>query len=245
MSKLKYNFFFSGLPKALLLGAAIGMLALLPASRADQITTAPGFGPWQQGSGGEYTVTPDAAIAALLGNYSPFTLNQGGYRGSFQTFCVERNEYIQGNTTYDVTLNNVTMFTATPLAAGVAYLYQQFALGTLNYNYTDVPAGSRTALGFANAYELQHAIWYFMGEYSGQANNPYVLAANSALGSAAASFAPDNGSHNVSILNLWTSGQPHDPQHTFQDVLIYTGVPEPSAFALISLAGLIALRRKK
>lgn len=221
----------------------LGMVSFTPALQADQITTAPGFGPWQQGGGGEFTVTPDAAIAALLGNYSPFTSNQGGFRGSFQTFCLERNEYILPNTTFDVTLNTVTVFSGVPLTAGVAYLYEQFATGNLNYNYADIPVGGRTEVGFANALMLQNAIWYFMGDYSGQANNPYVLLADGALGGAAASFAPDNGARGVKVLNLWTPGQPHDPQHTFQDVLIL--VPEPSALALISLAGLIAIRRRK
>jgi len=222
-------------------------------SSANQITTAPNFGPWQEGSGGEYTVTPDAPLAAQLGSYSPFTMNQGGFLGSFQTFCVERNEFISPNTTYDVTFNNVTVFTGDALSAGAAYLYQQFATGQLNYNYANspiyagYPGSSRTAGVFYSAYYLQDALWYLMNPvlYSGQASNPYVLQADAALGGTAATFAPDNGAHHVSILNLWAPGQPHDPQHTFQDVLVYTGVPEPSVLALFSIAGLIALRRKK
>lgn len=218
---------------------------------ADQITTAPAFGPWQIGSGGEFTVTPDAALTAQLGSYSPFTMNQGGFRGSFQTFCMERNEYIHASTTYDVTLNNVTIFTGDPLSAGAAYLYEQFATGQLTdlngtpYNYLDAPAGGRTLNGFNNAYYLQLAFWYLMNPalYSGQANNRYVVKANAAL--LGGEFLPDNGTHHVSILNLWTPGQPHDPQHAWQDVLVYTGVPEPSTLALISLAALLAARRRK
>lgn len=222
--------------------------------KADQITTAPGFGPWQIGSGGEFTVTPDAAVFAQLGAYSPFTMNQGGYANSFQTFCMERNEYISPNTTFDVTFNNITVFTGDPLSAGVAYLYEQFATGQLNYNYANSPTyggfpGTQTRSGglFYSAYYLQNAFWYLMNPalYSGQANNPYVLQADAALGGPATSFAPDNGAHGVSVLNLWAPGQPHDPQHAFQDVLIYTGVPEPTAFTLISLAAGIAFRRRK
>jgi hypothetical protein len=51
----------------------------------------------------------------------------------------------------------------------------------------------------------------------------------------------------VQILNLWAPGQPHDAAHAYQDVLIFTPVPEPSLFALASLgaAALLAVRRKK
>lgn len=221
---------------------------------ADQITTAPGFGPWQVGSGGEFTVTPDAGLAAVLGAYSPFTSNQGGYIGSFQTFCLERNEYIMDNTTFDVTLNSITVFTGNPLSAGAAYLYAEFAKGTLtdingnSYNYADSPVGGRTVNGFDHALMLQNAIWYLMDPamMGGQAINPFVLKADAVLGGSANSFLPDNGAHSVSVMNLWTPGQPHDAQHTWQDVLVYTtNVPEPSALALFSVASLLFLRRKK
>ena len=238
--------------RAVVLGVCLGLLAAAPSVRADQITTAPAFGPWQIGDGGEFTVTPDAGVAAQLGGYSPFTMNQGGFRGSFQTFCIERNEYITAPTTYDVTFNNVTVFSGDPLSAGAAYLYQQFATGQLHYNYANsptfdgFPSGSRTA-GFYAATWLQNALWYLMNPalYGGQASNPYVLQANAALGGVAAAFAPDNGAHGVSVLNLWVPGQPHDPQHAFQDVLIYNPVPEPTALALLAVAGLLAFRRRK
>jgi hypothetical protein len=238
------SFFTRSIRRAAFTAGFITLLAVATASWADQITTAPGFGPWFGIDHGEFTVTADAGVASQLGNYSPFTMNQGGFFGSFQTFCVERNEYITPNTTYDVTFNNITRFSNVPLVAGVAYLYQQFATGQLPYNYTDTPIGGRTIVGFSDALLLQNAIWYLMGDYSGQASNPYVVLADAALGGPAASFAPDNGAHGVSVLNLWAPGQPHDPQHAFQDVLIYT-VPEPSALAILSIAGLLAFRRRK
>jgi hypothetical protein len=218
----------------------------LNSATADQVTTtgAPdGFGPFKVASGGEYTVAPDAPIAALLGAYSPFARDYVS-RGTFQTFCVERDEYISPNMTYDVTFNNVTVFTGTPLSVGAAYLYQQFATGNLQYDYANVPPGSRTT-SFNSAYTLQHAIWYYMGQYSYESNNPYDQLVNGMFGLGA--FAADNGAHGVQVLNLWVPGQAHDPAHASQDVLIYNPVPEPTMFALsgLGLAALLVFRRRK
>ena len=149
--------------------------------------------------------------------------------------------------TYDVTFNTITVFSGMPLSIGAAYLYEQFATGQLlGYNYANIPAGSRTGSNntpHGTAFELQRAISYFMGEYS---YNPYNIYMNGDVPLPANPFAPDNGAHGVSILNLWTPGQPHDPAHAYQDVLVLT-VPEPSMFALASLgaAALLAFRRQK
>lgn len=227
--------------RAVLGGAALLAAAGTVSVQADQVTTAPGFGPYQIGSGGEFTVTPDAPVAALLSGYSPFTINQGNFPRSFQTFCVERDEYITANTTYDVTLNSLTMFTGTKLTVGTAYLYQQFALGALtDYNYANTPGGSRQSAVHGSAFELQRALWYYMGEYSYDQYNIYM---NGIVSLPANPFAADNGAHDVKILNLWAPGQPHDGQHSFQDVLIH--VPEPSTAALLGVAALLAFRRRK
>lgn len=243
----------AGVKRTMLLAMVVGSMA--GAVRADQLTTAVNFGPWQAGAGGEFTVTPDAALFGQIaaGLYSPFTMNQvAGRTFNFQTFCLERNEYITPNTTFDVTLNSVTIFTGNPLSAGAAYLYSEFARGTLtdingnSYNYTDTPAGGRTTVGFDHALMLQNAIWYLMDPamMGGQAGNPFVLKADQVLGGSANSFAPDNGAHGVSVMNLWTPGQPHDPQHTWQDLLVLT-IPEPSALAIFSVATLLLFRRRK
>jgi len=235
-----------GTKPTLIFGILIALLVVV-SSQANQITTAPGFGPWLIGSGGEFTVTPDAGVAAMLGGYSPYTMNQGGYRGSFQTFCVERNESISASTTYDVTFNNVTVFSGKPLTIGAAYLYQEFATGTLPYyNYADSPAGSRTGSNntpHGTAFELQRAISYFMGEYPYDPYNFY-MGAFGVVPLPGNPFGLYTGTQ-VQILNLWAPGQPHDPAHAYQDVLILT-VPEPATFALAGLGAvaLLAFRRK-
>jgi len=235
------------LAAVILAGSSFAQAQPLP---PNQITTAPGFGPWIEGSGGEFTVIGSPGIAALLGGYSAYTVNQGGYQNSFQTFCVERNENISANTTYDVTFNNITVFSGVPLSRGAAYLYEQFATGNLMYSYDNVTLGSRLTSQYS-AYNLQRAISYFMGEYGTPGSypgfNPYLAIADAALGGDPAAFLPDNGAHGVSVLNLWAPGQPHDPAHSYQDVMIYTGVPEPSALTLgfAFMGALLAMRRRK
>ena len=235
--------------RVLVLALSIGSLCAFSA-RADLFTMAPGFGPYQIGSGGEFTLIPnDAGAATLLSaaSWSPLVRNYVA-AGSFQTFCVERNEYITAGTPYEVTVNNITVFSGVPLSVGVAYLYQQFATGQLNYNYLDTPAGTRTGSvvvggNFQDAYFLQQAMWYYMGEYPAVAANPFETLVGGLFGAGA--FAPDNGAHGVAVLNLWSPGQPHDAAHAYQDVLIL--VPEPSTLALASLgaAALLAFRKRK
>lgn len=206
-------------------------LANFSAPAALQVTTAPGFGPYHV-EAGEMTMIGNPAVAGMLGGYSSQTKNFI-QPGSFQTFCLEREEYITPNTTYEVTLSDITVFTGQKLTRGAAFLYQQFATGQLKYNYSDTPAGSRRLDNSYNAYYLQHAIWYFMGEYSKE-NHYYV---NLVLGSISNPFAPDNGEHNVYVMNLWKAGQPHDASHAYQDILIYQPVPETTTV----VAGLLLL----
>jgi len=140
----------------------------------------------------------------------------------------------------------VTVFSAKPLTIGAAYLYQQFATGLLlDYNFTDSPAGSRTGNNNAphgTAFELQRALSYFMGEYSFDQYNIYM---NGVVPLPVNPHGAYTGTQ-VSLLNLWAPGQPHDPAHAYQDLFVLTSVPEPSTFALASLgaAALLALRRK-
>ena len=219
--------------------AVLAFMISAGAAKADQVTTAPGFGPYQIGSGGEFTLIPDAGVSAMLGAYSPFTMNYV-QPGTFQTFCLERETGISASTTYNVVLNptNYTLLSGKPLTLGAAYLYEQFATGALNYDYADVPAGGRTT-GFDSAYYLQHAIWYYMGEYSYEGGY-YENLVDSTF---ANPFAPANGAFNVGVLNLWDG-----PVGTgdSQDMLILNPVPEPSSFALAGFAAatFIALRRR-
>ncbi|HLB73130.1 MAG TPA: hypothetical protein VJJ98_03850 [Sedimentisphaerales bacterium] len=116
--------------------------------------------------GGEFLVTlfdtstfPAAATAVGLGEVV----------GEFESFCVEKREYISFNETYYAVLNTFAVNGGPgageygdPLDPRTAYLYDKFISGTLaNYAY-DVSAG--TAARIASADALQHVIWYIEGE---------------------------------------------------------------------------------
>jgi hypothetical protein len=193
--------------KLLLAGLMVGLLAV-QALVANQITTTggAGYGPYQTGSGGEFTFLTDAGSSWILNNgyVDGVTKNVLSLQGTFETFCVEHNEFVYPNTTYDYTINNISVFTGMPLTLGAAWLYHQFQIGTLNYDYAN-----RTT-----AAALQNAIWFFMGQGADPLN------AYSVMGWANGGLAPNNGAIPVAVLNLWVPGMPHDPAHAVQDMLV-------------------------
>jgi hypothetical protein len=171
----------------------------------------------------------------------------------FVTFCLQKTEYIDFNSTFIV--GSITDHTLTdpndkggvngadPISSKTAWLYTQFrkqdygALGVLGYN------GSTSA---ANA--LQNAFWYFEDELTQteknqQANNIYVKAAKEAVSSGAWS-----GIGSVRVLNLYKYDKNNPSNwryHEAQDQLVL--VPEPSSLGLLT-SGVFALfvaRRRK
>lgn len=227
----------------------VAVLSVLAATalRADQVATAgtggdhTGFGPWQAGSGGEFTLKILSGMSWVPGAYAPATQNQGGVVPSFQTFCVEEFESISGNTTYDYTLSDTTRLTNIKLTQGAAYLYAQFARGTLaGYDYLNSGAGRK-----ATASQLQLAIWYFMGQVTlGQAGG--AGATFVAAGLANGGLSLNNGLYPVDVVNMWKVGQVGRSQ--VQDVLVYhPGLPDGGmtlGFIGLAVAGLGLLGRR-
>ena len=230
--------------------AVLACLIAVPTVLAvPQVQTVGNYGPYQTGSGGEFTLQAlgNTVVTADLAFYSPLAMNQyASATPNFQTFCVEGNEYIYPNTLYDVTLGQKTVYGNTVLTVGAAYLYYEFATGGFNgtgglptYNYG---AGRSTS-----ADQLQKAIWWLMGQ-EGQvynAANPYELLVNNKYGAAA--FTANNSSIPVSVLNLWVPGADYTEAGARQDQLILTGrVPDGGLTVLMlgmSFVGLSALRR--
>ena len=219
---------------------------------ADQVRTVDNYGPYQTGSGGEFTLqvmdnslSPD--LNPYLAHYASVALNQ--YSGSipsspttpnFQTFCVEGSEFIYPNTVFDVSLGQVTQFgggSPTSLTVGAAYLYYAFAKGLFNgvgispnYNYANVFSGSFPNGRDTSAGQLQNAIWWLMGQ-EGQvynAANPYEYLVQNHIASPFALNSSLANPISVSVLSLWATTPDDvshigDPNYARQDQLILTG----------------------
>ena len=139
---------------------------------------------YSYGNGGEFRAVGDAGLDSIItwSAYSALTSGtvthatdgsswgySSGLNGQlyFQTFCIESMVYTPG-VSYSVTPSPT-------ITIGTAYLYSQFAAGTLSgYNYT-YGSGRSTAAG-----ALQQAIWWLEGQ-TGGVNNSFVALAESAL----------------------------------------------------------------
>ncbi len=118
---------------------------------------------YHSGSGGEFTIY-DTALT--VHEYAATTSGKATPANSFQSFCLERNEYLMPPFDFET----VDMDTAAvrggvgggspdPLDPKTAYLYTQFAKGVLsNYTYASGPGRA------ADAAQLQNAIWYVENE---------------------------------------------------------------------------------
>ena len=177
---------------------------------------------------GEFTA--DTSSQYFLGSYAPATIVNGG----FETFCVEASVYFQPGVSYNYNLSN-TDSQGRDLSAGAAFLYSQFAQGTLRgYDYSN--AANRKQ----DAGELQAALWYLQGGQSGKhgfafggTGNPFYDLAVSNLGSNHI-LTPNDGLFNVQILELW---DPANNAHQNQLVLnpsLGAQIPESSSFSLLA-----------
>jgi hypothetical protein len=177
-------------------------------------------------------------------NYSPLAT----YDGGFGTFCIEvETDFNPGNQwAYNFSLNSSQSADGTTLSEGAAYLYAKFATGTLTgYNYAN-PGALDPALGYADAGELQAAIWWFQdnqhyddGAYPVGTNNYYYQLALSNLGlNANTAETPNNGHFDVDALVLtFANGTPA------QNQLVYLGVPDTAgtlALLILGMGGLAA-----
>ena len=123
---------------------------------------------------------------------------------------------------------------------GTAWLYSQFAAGTLigsgPFPYVYANGGGRTA----TAGDLQEAIWYLQGEAAlvdgGADGTAFYNAAVSALG--AAIDDPANGAYGVVVLNLTSSGGNAQDQLMVvpNPSAVVASVPEPAPVALLSVS---------
>ncbi|MDP2324920.1 MAG: VPDSG-CTERM sorting domain-containing protein [Gammaproteobacteria bacterium] len=203
------------------------------------------YGPYQTGQGGEFTYNPLTGWLDVSG-YGPNTKNIG-VAGTFQTFCLEGNETLNGyNATYTAAMNKNAMDGGVvglgdPLSVGTGWLYKQFASqvweGSLSYNYG---AGGR--LTSANA--LQQAIWWLEGEKSVayDLGNIYMAAAVGKFITQAGAKVDGAWNYGVYALNMTTANG-----GLAQDGLYYVRTPDGGFTLLMLGTGLfgLALARRR
>jgi hypothetical protein len=171
------------------------------------------------GPGGEFSVidfTPAIHAVSQLGAGVPHLANSA----DFQTFCVEKDEFINFDVTYYWKVSGAAEDggiggpSPDPLSPETGYLFAQFWKGTLS-SYFD---NSLNRVTMAN--ELQEAIWYLEQEItsvSGQAATWVTEAQNSGW--------TDTGQ--VRVLNLYSSYNAGVYSGNKQDQLVMV-VPTPT-----------------
>lgn len=214
-------------PKSLALALiACGTLFLSNASAITQVT----MGVFDAGSSGHYRANPNEELDWVLSNYALGKSTDGEW---FGTFCIERNEYFQPGHTYDVALNDGAMSGGENgavngkdiISVGTAWLYEQFALGTLSgFVYGNL----------THAQQLQNAIWQLEGEYSG----PNDFGAYLGLAQSLPNYSDNYDGSAVKVMNLTRN----NGQSQFQDQLVYVPqVPDAGSTIGLLLAGIIGL----
>ncbi|HTV01345.1 MAG TPA: VPDSG-CTERM sorting domain-containing protein [Luteitalea sp.] len=193
------------------------------------------------GNGGEFTVYGFGSSLNVTG-YTSASSNIGSMDPSFQTFCLESSEYAASPSYFKVNSaavggGNEAVGGKDPISVGTAWLYTQFATGTLNNYFT----GDRTV----KAGQLQQAIWWLEGEDGNQdlMTNQFYSAAVTFFGSAAAAQADAQAGYlGVYVLNNYTNAARTEKAQDF----LYR-VPDGGTTLMLlgaALVGLRGLRRK-
>lgn len=237
--------------KAILICILMVMM-VAPFVMADTVTVYQVNG-YSSGNGGEFTLrinnnnlSPD--LNSFWGLYDAKTRDIGSHNPnihSFQSFCLEKNEYVDMGSTYNVVINNRAMNGGVgqqgdPISVGTAYLYHEFQQGALEgyYEYDTTDGLRRTSAGY-----LQNMIWYLEGEQeSSGSNNPFKQLLIDEFGSLDNAKLDNNGRYPVMVLNLYDRW---DGFH--QDQLVCINTPEPATMILLGsgLLGLAGLARKR
>lgn len=235
-----------GLTAAVLLGTASAASAASLQLNTNPFSNGNGLG------GGEFTAIP---VTGFLDKsaYNAISL----YNGNIEVFCLEYKEHFTPGGTYDYTINprafggDVAGGGGDPISVGTAWLYYQFATGTLSgfdYAYTNA---SQIAARKADSSALQLAFWYLEDEtqfISGYGSydpttNPFLNLAAGQFGNLVNAKTDANGAYGAAVLNLTSN----NGQTLHQSQIYLTNVPDSATtLSLLGLAmiALAAFRRR-
>lgn len=179
---------------------------------------------------GNYWADPVGGFESILDNYVAGQ-SKDAASTRFWTFCLEYNEHFSANTTYDVELNNGAKAGGAGgnivdgkdiISVGTAYLYENFAQGTLGSFIYDN----------ASAAALQDMIWYLEGEKTLSSYGDTFTGLLTGLFGSLDNAKADYTGTAVGVMNLTQNG------YNRQDQLVFHGSSVPDGGATLALLGL-------
>ncbi|MGD1085013.1 MAG: hypothetical protein ABSA47_09730 [Verrucomicrobiota bacterium] len=219
---------------------ALGVVSPVAMASESGVVTLDQVLPYYYDVGGEFAAFVSSG-SQFVQNYAPVAT----VGTAFDTFCVEVDTDFNPGGTYDFSMNLLQDNEGRALTKGAAYLYYEFATGNLVYYNYAVPNALDPRFGYADAGELQQAIWWFQdyqhyddAQYPVGTNNFYYQLALSNLGlDSATAETPNDGAFGVGVFQMTDPGS-GDPA---QNQLVLVSVPDQAgtlAMLALGLAGL-------